>query len=151
MELYEKINSYLKDKKLSKREFAKRLIALEPKLRNTGEIPSENTIYAYLNGRIGIKIELISYVAEVLNIPEQLLFDDSSRLRKLYLKYILGTISTEETEFIKSKLCNNSLKSQRITKDRFYTIHDLLKYAPDLFLDKLEGILKEYKELTLKF
>lgn len=151
MELYEKINLYLKDKKLSKKEFAKQLLALEPKLKNTGEIPSENTIYAYLNGRINIKIELISYIAEVLNIPEQLLFDDSNRARKLYLKHILDTISTEETEFIKSKLCNNQSISQKFSKDKFYKIQDLLIYAPDMFLDELESTLKEYKDLTIKF
>jgi hypothetical protein len=50
MGTFERINQYLKINKISKKEFAKRLIALEPKLKNTGEIPSENTIYAYLNG-----------------------------------------------------------------------------------------------------
>ncbi len=98
MEVYEKINLYLKDRKISKKEFAKRLIQLEVKLKNTGEVPSENTIYAYLNGRIGIKIELIPYIAEVLQIPEQLLFDDSIRSRKIYLKYILSSITAKEKE-----------------------------------------------------
>ncbi len=151
MEIYEKINLYLKDKKLSKKEFAKQLLALEPKLKNTGEIPSENTIYAYLNGRIGIKIELISYVAEVLNIPEQLLFDDSNQARKLYLRHILDTTSTQELEFIKSKLCSKKSMPQKFPKDRFYKILDLLIYAPKIFLDELENTLKEYKDLTLKF
>ncbi len=151
MKVYEKINLYLKDKKLSKKEFAKRLIGLEVKLVNTGEIPSENTIYAYLNGRIGIKIELIPYIAEVLNIPEQLLFDDSSRIRKIYLKHILDSISSEEIELLKSRLCDNKIVSDIIPKDRLFKIQDLLLYAPEIFLSELEITLSEYKDLTLKF
>ena len=43
MEVYEKINLYLKDRKISKKEFAERLIQLGVKLKNTGSVPSENT------------------------------------------------------------------------------------------------------------
>ena len=151
MEVYEKINLYLKSMKMSKKEFSKRLLSLNVKLKNTGEIPSENTIYAYLNGRIGIKIELIPYIAEVLQIPEQLLFDDSSRARKIYLKHILQNASSEEREFIKSKICEQKSSKITIPKDRFHAIEDLLVYAPDIFLDKLESTLKNYKDLTIKF
>ena len=151
MELYEKINLYLKSKKISKKEFTKRLLLTNVKLRNTGELPSENTIYAYLNGRIGIKIELIPYIAEVLEIPEQLLFDDSSRARKIYLKHILQNASSEEKEFIKSKVCSEQTSKIQIPKDRFHAIQDLLVYAPEIFLENLEGTLKNYKDLTIKF
>jgi len=150
MEVYEKINLYLKDKKISKKEFARRLIELGVKLRNTGEIPSENTIYAYLNGRIGIKIELIPYIAEVLNIPEQLLFDDSDRIRKIYLTHILNSISTEEIQFLKSNLCDKEVLKEDNYNDKLFKIQDLLVYAPDIFLNKLEVILKDYRDLTLK-
>jgi len=34
METYERINNHLKINKISKKEFAKRLVALEPKLKN---------------------------------------------------------------------------------------------------------------------
>ena len=84
METFERINQLLKINKMSKKEFSKKVLELEPKLKNTGEIPSLNTIYAYLNGRIGIKIELIPYIAEILGVPEQLLFDDSPHTRKTY-------------------------------------------------------------------
>lgn len=150
MEIYEKINLYLKEKKLSKKEFTKRLLSLNVKLKNTGELPSENTIYAYLNGRIGIKIELIPYIAEVLQIPEQILFDDSSRTRKIYLKHILQDISSEEKELLKSKLCEKKTDI-KIPKDRFHSIQDLLVYAPEIFLHQIETTLKEYKDLTMKF
>lgn len=150
MEVYEKINFYLKNKKLSKKEFAVRLLMLEPKLKNTNEIPSQNTIYAYLNGRIGIKIELIPYIAEVLDIPEQLLFDDTQRTRKKFIKHILETLSSEERNILKTKICDDK-SAKPLALDRFYKIQDLLIYAPDIFLDKLEATLKEYKELALKF
>jgi hypothetical protein len=150
MEVYEIINLHLRDNKVTKKDFAQKLRSLEPKLRNTGEIPSEKSIYAYLTGRIGIKIELIPYIAEVLNIPEQLLFDDSSRTRKIYLNHILDSITSEESELLKSKLCDSKIVSDIIPKDRLYKIQDLLVYAPDIFLNELEVILKDYKDLTLK-
>jgi len=151
MEVYEIINLHLRENKISKKEFAQKLRSLEPKLKNTGEIPSEKSIYAYLSGRIGIKIELIPYIAEVLNIPEQLLFDDSSRVRKLYLKHILNSMTAKEREFLKSRLCDDKDTSNIVPKDRLLKIQDLLLYAPDIFLDELEATLGEYKDLTLKF
>jgi transcriptional regulator with XRE-family HTH domain len=74
MEVYEKINQILKNRNISKRWFARRLRDLEPKLKSTGEIPTEKTIYGYLNGTSNIKIELIPYIAEVLHIKEDELF-----------------------------------------------------------------------------
>ena len=151
MEVFEKINLLLKERKLSKKNFAKKLRDLEPKLNSTLEIPSEKSIYAYLNGRIGIKIELIPYIAEVLEVPEQILFDDSNRARKFFLKYILENISTEEKELIKLKICPEQTSKINIPKDRFYKINDLLIYAPEIFLENLESTLKNYKDITLKF
>lgn len=151
MEVYEKINLLLKENKISKKMFAKKLRELEPKLKSTFEIPSEKTIYAYLTGRIGLKIELIPYIAEVLNIPEQLLFDDSLRARKNYLKYILDNASSEEKEFVKSKVCVEQIARITIPQDRFHKIQDLLVYASEIFLDELEKTLRNYKDLTMKF
>lgn len=94
---------------------------------------------------------MIPYIAEVLEIPEQLLFDDSSRARKIYLKYIFQNINSEEKEFIKSKICEEQVTKTTIPKERLHKIQDLLLYAPDIFLDNLENTLKNYKELTLKF
>ncbi len=151
MEVYEIINLQLREKKISKKDFVQKLRALEPKLKNTGEIPSEKSIYAYLTGRIGMKIELIPYIAEVLNIPEQLLFDDSDRMRKIYLKHILNTVSSQEINLLKSKICNdNQIVNKRINK-KYFNIQDLLIYAPEIFLNDLENRLKEYRDLTLKF
>ena len=151
MEIYEKINLLIREKRLNKKQFAVKLIEIEPKLKSTGEVPTIKAIYAYLNGNIALKIELIPYIAEVLEIPEQLLFDDSSRTRKIYLKHILQNASSEEKEFIKSKVCQEQTSKINIPKDRFHKIQDLLVYAPEIFLDNLESTLKNYKDLTIKF
>ncbi|MCI0500842.1 MAG: hypothetical protein L0Y61_03755 [Epsilonproteobacteria bacterium] len=151
MEVYEKINLLLKEYQISKKDFAIKLRAIEPKLKSTFEIPSEKTIYAYLNGRIGLKIELIPYIAEVLQIPEQLLFDDSSRTRKIYLNHLLKNITSEESELLKSRLCDEQQSISTVPKDRMHKIQDLLEYAPEMFLQQLENTLKEYKDLTMKF
>ena len=151
MEMHERINLLLKEKNLSKKEFAIKLRNLEPKLNNTLEIPSEKSIYAYLNGRVSIRIELIPYIAEVLEIPEQFLFDDSSRARKIFLKHILKDISNEEKDYLKSHLQNSPDRKFEENKDNINLICELLKYAPEIFLDELKITLKNYKELTLKF
>ncbi len=41
MEVYENINTILKNKGETKRWFAKRLLELEPRLERTGETPTE--------------------------------------------------------------------------------------------------------------
>ena len=151
MEIYEKINLLIKEKGMNKKEFSLKLIELEPKLKSTGEIPTLKAMYAYLSGDVALKIELISYIAEVLNIPEQLLFDDSGRSRKIYLLHILNSISSEEAGLLQTKLCDNKTIANIIPKDRLFKIQDLLMYAPDIFLSELETTLKEYKDLTEKF
>lgn len=151
MEIYEKINLLIKEKGLNKKQFAIKLIDLEPKLKSTSEIPTIKAIYAYLSGDIALKIELIPYIAEVLQIPEQLLFDDSSRTRKIYLNHLLKDITSEESEFLKSRLCDEKQSISTVPKDRMHKIQDLLQYAPEMFLQQLENTLKEYKDLTMKF
>ncbi len=74
VEVYEKINYLLTEKGMQKIDFVHKLIALEPKLRLSGEIPSIQTIYRYLSGKRELKIELIPYIAEVLEVKEQELF-----------------------------------------------------------------------------
>lgn len=75
MEVWEKINYLLEEKSLSKKDFADKLIATSPILKRTGEIPSHQTILGYLYGKREIKIELIPYIAEVLGVSEQELFE----------------------------------------------------------------------------
>ena len=74
MEVWEKINYLLDEKKITKQEFANRLINLAPRVKRTGETPSVQTILGYLYGKREVKIELIPYIAEVLGVTEQELF-----------------------------------------------------------------------------
>lgn len=74
MNLHEKINYLLDEKSMLKKEFVNRVRILEPKLKQTGEIPSEQTIYRYLSGKREIKVEMIPYFAEVLDISISDLF-----------------------------------------------------------------------------
>jgi transcriptional regulator with XRE-family HTH domain len=74
VEVYEKINYLISEKNMTKKEFVDKLINLEPKLRLSGETPSVQTVYRYLSGKRELKIELIPYIAEVLDVSEQELF-----------------------------------------------------------------------------
>jgi transcriptional regulator with XRE-family HTH domain len=152
MEVYEKINLLIQEKGFSKKEFSDKLRNLEPKLSSTNEIPSEKSIYAYLSGRVNIQIELIPFIAEVLEIPEQVLFDSSDRGRMNTLKYLSKDLNSKEKEFLLKKLdiLKESGQTSIIPKDIYHSIKDLLVYAPEPFLKKMESALKDYKALTDK-
>ncbi len=157
MEIFERINSLIKENNLTKREFAKRLRDLEPRLNSTGEIPSEKTIYKYLNGSISIKIELIPYIAEVLQITEQELFTNDERSRKRFFQNILKTSTPEEIEIIKNKF-NLKYSESIIIKEPTSTYNkkekleeeliSLLQYAPKPLLNNFINKLKEIKEFN---
>jgi len=119
MEIVEKINYLIKEKNLQKKDFTKMLQALEPKLKSTGEIPSEQTIYGYLNGKCELKIELIPYIAEVLEVEEQELF-------RFDIEYA--------TEY-----------NLRYSKDA-REILDLLQYAPKNLIEHIRTTLLKYKK-----
>ena len=138
MEVFEKINLILKEKSLTKREFAKKLIALEPKSSRTGETMTEKVIYTYLSGKTVINSNLIPYIAEALNIAEQELFTDSKTNRLKYLKYILKNPSEEELKLINNLSTNipNNTKSKELVS--------LLPYIPDAML---ESFIKKAKQV----
>ena len=157
MDIYERINSFIKEKNLTKREFSKKLRDLEPKLKSTGEIPTEKTIYKYLDGTIAIKTELIPYIAEVLQITEQELFTNDEKSRKKFFYNILKTANDSEIEIIKNKF-NLSNENSSLVKEPSNTYNqnnplhtellELLPYAPDPLLKNLIEKLKEIKELN---
>ncbi|MBE0496455.1 MAG: XRE family transcriptional regulator [Campylobacterales bacterium] len=114
MEVYEKINYLLEEKRMSKKIFIEALIALQPKLKSTGEVPSFSTINGYLYGRREIKIELIPYIAEVLGVQEQELFETSLEFDHDYnltrtkevreIVYLLSYVPTSIIEQIRYQL-----------------------------------------------
>ncbi len=161
MEVYEKVNCIIKEKRLTKRAFSTLVRDLEPKLRITGEIPSENTIYSYLTGRITIPIELIPFIAEALDVTEQELFDNSSKTRKRCFKHFLQNASKEELEyfshFINSQIKNSvgvsydkAIMDIQTTDEKITKFVELLPFAPIDFMDKVIGRLKEYEKLDRK-
>ena len=75
MEVYEKINYLINENGMSKKEFVDKLILLKPILKSTGEVPSPQTINGYLYAKREIKVELIPYIAEVLEVNTAELFN----------------------------------------------------------------------------
>ncbi len=152
MEVYEKINEILKKKKLSKKSFSLKIIELEPKLRNTGEVPTINALYSYLSGDVSLRVELIPYIAEVLDIPEQILFDESTNARMKILKYITEDISSQEYNFLIDKLnVKNVSRIDKYDNETINSINELFQYAPEPFLENILSTLKNFKALTDKF
>ncbi len=120
MEVYEKINYILQEKKIAKKDFVKNILSLEAKLKSTGEIPTEQTIYRYLNGQREIKLELIPYIAEVLGVNEQELFS-----------------------FDIEYATNYNYKQSKEVRE----IIDLLQYAPNGIVIHIKEQLSKYKAL----
>jgi len=130
MEVYENINKILLHRNITKRDFAKKLRAIEPKLKSTGEVPTEKAIYGYLNGTSNLKIELIPYIAEALNISEQELFThkeikkDTLYIKEPSVKY--GKNNTQDMEKLIS----------------------LLAYAPQPMMKELIEKLEKIKQIS---
>jgi len=119
MEVWEKINYLLEEKKMTKQEFTSKLIALAPKLKRTSEIPSSQTILGYLYGKREIKIELIPYIAEVLGVDEGELF-------RFDIEYA-------------------SEYNIRYSKDA-REILELLKYTPKPTIEHIKVALRRFKQ-----
>ena len=119
MEIIDKINYLIKEKNLQKKDFVKMLQSIEPKLKSTGEIPSEQTIYGYLNGKRELKVELIPYIAEVLEVDEQELF-------RFDIEYA-------------------SEYNIRYSKDA-REILELLYYTPKPMIEHIKTVLRKYKK-----
>lgn len=71
MKVIDRINEILKEKNISKKELARRLIDLDMKAAKTGEVPSVSSIYAYLNGNIELKADFIPFIAEALGVSSK--------------------------------------------------------------------------------
>ena len=95
------------------------LQAAEPKLKSTGEVPSEQTIYGYLSGKRELKVELIPYIAEVLGVDEQELF-------RFDIEYA--------TEY-----------NLRYSKDA-REILDLLQYTPKPMIEQIKNTMQKFKK-----
>lgn len=159
IKVYENIVTIIKNKGLTRKEFANRLINLQPNVNRIAETPTLSTIYGYLNGRINIPIDLIPYIAEVLNVTEQELFDTSAKTRKKCFKYFLENASKEELEyfndFINTQINNsininyeNVIMSTKSQNEKVEKIIELLEYAPNKFVDNILEKLHQFKKIT---
>jgi len=120
MEVWEKINYLLEEKKMSKKEFADKLVVLTPRLKRTDETPSTQTSLGYLYGKREIKVELIPYIAEALDVMEQELFSFDIEYATSY----------------------NYKKSKEVRE-----IITLLQYAPNSVIEHIKEQLTKYKKL----
>lgn len=145
MEIFEVINTILAKKNISKREFAQKLIALEPKSNRTGEVISETIIYSYLSGKTAIKSYLLPYISDVLGVPEQFLFEETQKSRMKILRHVCQNLSSQEKLYLESVISkhNESALEPQVAH--------LLKYAPHPFLEKIKNSLQEIKNITDKF
>ena len=123
MEVWEKINYLLEEKNMSKQDFANKLIALEPRLKRTSETPSTQTILGYLYGKRELKVELIPYIAEVLGVSEQELFNFNIEFATDY----------------------NYKQSKEVRE-----IINLLPYAPNSIIVHIKTQLEKYKNLHIE-
>ncbi len=130
MKVVDRINEILKEKNISKKELANRLINLGMRANKTGEIPTLSSIYAYLNGNIDIKADMIPFIADALGVFEQELFSDKKEenfkiINKLYKNKkphqnyadfleLLEFLSPKNLEILEEILLQNKAKSLEI-------------------------------------
>ncbi|WP_298496328.1 helix-turn-helix domain-containing protein [Helicobacter sp. UBA3407] len=100
MKVVDRINEILKEKNISKRELANRLVDFGLKSSKTGETPSLSSLYAYLNGNIEIKADMIPYFADALGVYEQEFFSDSKQALKIMVKIYQGKVDYNKYEKI---------------------------------------------------
>ena len=124
MRVAQRINEILKEKNLNKRELAKRLIDLGMRASKTGEIPTESSIYAYLNGNIEIKADMLPFIADALGVCEQEFFTSDSKQSQKILKRIYDK---EDLSY------------------KYRNIIELLEYLSPKSLEILEKILMQNK------
>ena len=144
MAVYEQINLLIEEKGFTKRKFAKRLIALEPRSKRTGETMSEKAVYAYLSGKSVINADLIPYIADTLQVSEQSLFTEDTNTRVRLIKHLLKSLSDKEKKIIENYFIDALMPEQ------YKNIVTLLPYASESILKKMEQTLLEMKSISEK-
>ena len=147
MELFEKVNQILKERKLSKRTFAKQLINLGFTLKSTGEVPSEQTIYNYLNGNREIKLEVLSYMCEALDLPEQFFFNNTKQTKQRLIEYLFQDPSKQDILYFKRFMNMHENKLNKSDSDEIAKTAELLHYAPKSVILKVQDKLQGYKKI----
>ncbi len=128
--IVENVLAILEKRNISKKEFAIKLINLEPKVGMKAEPPSTRTIYLYLQGKREIKADIIPYIAEVLDVKEQDLFSYG---------YEKANIVSDHKEPYGKK--HSTLENEAI---------ELFPYIPQVMLESFIKKAKEFKQLSTK-
>lgn len=126
MKVVERINEILKEKNISKKELASKLMDLGLRAHKTGETPTLSSLYAYLNGNIDIKADMIPFIADALGVYEQELFSASAQK-------MLRKIATQNPLYKK-----------------YHHIIELLEYISPKSLETLEKTLQMHKTKTIE-
>ncbi|MGM0534206.1 MAG: helix-turn-helix domain-containing protein, partial [Campylobacterota bacterium] len=119
--------------------------------------PSEKTIYKYLNGDVSIPIELVTYIAEALNVSEQELFDHSFEAKCRLCKMMFKTSSGNELQKLKSNftVLTELKQKEGIAEDKDYEhqvarLIELMPYAPYPLLKKINNSLAKIASIAEK-
>ena len=148
MDVYVKLNELIKSKNITKRQFSNLLRDLEPKLKSTGETPSEKTIYKYLSGDINIPIELIPYIAETLDILEQELFGLAPSSKRKLIKFVSQNLDATQLDHAKLEKNKVSLHGYENFQETEKVV-SLLKFAPSSLIKRIILKLEEIKKISL--
>ena len=148
MDVYVKLNELIKSKNITKRQFSNLLRDLEPKLKSTGETPSEKTIYKYLSGDINIPIELIPYIAETLDILEQELFGLAPSSKRKLLKFVSQNLNATQLDYAKLEKNKENLFGYENFQETEKVV-SLLKFAPSSLIKRIILKLEEIKKISL--
>jgi transcriptional regulator with XRE-family HTH domain len=131
------------------------LILLNPILKSTGETPSSSTIYGYLNGNREVKIELLPYIAKVLDVSIAELFDENQKNRIKILQNILKSPTLEEKKLLENYFkFEEKINNQKLVKDPNNNLYNyvftMLPYSSEVFLYSLIDILESFKDATIR-
>ncbi|CAM4001900.1 helix-turn-helix transcriptional regulator [Arcobacter cloacae] len=155
MNITEKINNIIDKKGLTRKYFVNQLILLNPILKSTGETPSSSTIYGYLNGNREVKIELLPYIAKVLNVSIADLFDETEKNRIKILQNILKSPTLEEKKLLENyfkfeEKINNYKLQNEANYNLYKYIFEILPFASEKFLYTLIDVLESFKDSTIR-
>jgi len=98
--MYKIINKLLKERGISKKDFANEVIKREPILKRTKEVPTVKTMYSYLDGTREPDKSVIQAMIDVLDITAIELFDNKEKQKQKIVKEALKNPSQETQRFI---------------------------------------------------
>lgn len=161
--MYKIINKILKERKISKKDFAKNVINREPILKRTKEVPTIQAIYKYLDGTREPEKSVVEAMIDVLDITAIDLFENAKKRKQQILKSELKN-PAQETQILLENYCtqknfnnsvvgsenvvlgdNNTTNSHNAPQELNHRALTLL----DIFNDKNEQEQKEILKIVM--